>query len=168
MMKLKEMARYVTAWSVLGAIAVLVVLLAILGLVLRNMAPGSSSSPEPTAVVNIIPAPTATQFIVITATSVLPTPTVKSEFSTPQSNDQIKVGDYVQITGTGGVGLRIRSGPGIQNPPLFLGMDAEAFQVVDGPKEVDGIVWWNLVAPYDQNRKGWAASNYLTVLAKKP
>lgn len=168
MMKLKEMARYVTAWSVLGAIVILVVLLAIWGLVLRNTAPASKPLPEPTAVVNVIPAPTATRFVVATATVALPTSTVKAEFSTPQSNEQIKVGDFVQITGTGGVGLRIRSGPGIQNPPLFLGMDAEAFQVVDGPKEVDGIVWWSLVAPYDQNRKGWAASNYLTVIAKKP
>jgi hypothetical protein len=167
-MKQKRLSRFVTIWSVLGSIAILALLLAIWGLVLRNLAQVQAAPVEPTPIFNLIPAPTST--LPVTAT-IPPTPTVKPDpnaISTPSANDQIKIGDYVQISGTGGDGLRVRSDAGIQNPPLFLGMEAEVFQVKDGPKNADGFIWWSLVAPYDENRKGWAASNYLTVIAKKP
>jgi hypothetical protein len=116
-------------------------------------------------VVLVIAPPTSTPLALPTTQ---PTPTLKAELNTPAPNAQIKVGDFVQIAGTGGDGLRVRSGAGVQNPPLFLGMESEVFQVNEGPKEADGITWWYLVAPYDENRKGWAASNYLTVIAKRP
>jgi uncharacterized protein YraI len=71
----------------------------------------------------------------------------------------------VQISGTEGSGLRLRSGPGTGNPPRFLGMDSEVFSVKDGPKFADGFTWWFLEADYDATRSGWAASQYLTVVA---
>jgi hypothetical protein len=77
---------------------------------------------------------------------------------------EIAVGAYVQITGTQGDGLRLRSGPGLATTQLFLGGDAEVFQVRDGPKEADGYIWWYLVAPYDESRAGWAAANFLSVV----
>jgi hypothetical protein len=46
-------------------------------------------------------------------------------------------------------------------------MDAEVFEVKEGPKEADGFTWWYLVAPYDTNRSGWAASKFLTVVPKQ-
>jgi len=168
-MKSNGVLRFVTIGSVLGAIAVLALLLMVWGLVLRSLAqPAQTAQPEPTAIIQVILASTATPLVVTAAATLPPTPTVKAEFSTPVANAQMKTGDYVQISGTGGDGLRVRSGPGTQNPPLFLGMEAEVFQVIDGPKEADGFLWWNLAAPYDENRKGWAASNYLSVIAKKP
>jgi hypothetical protein len=36
--------------------------------------------------------------------------------------------------------------------------------VEDGPKDVDGFTWWYLVGPYDASRRGWAVSNYLSVV----
>jgi hypothetical protein len=167
-MKQNGLLRYITPWSVLAMIAVLALLLAVWGLTLRSLSAATAPRVEPTVIINVIPAPTSTQPSLAT---LAPTPTPKVEpgsLSTPSANEQIKIGDYVQIAGTGGDGLRIRSGPGTQNPPLFLGMEAEVFQVVDGPKTADNFIWWNLAAPYDENRKGWAASNYLTVIAKKP
>ncbi|MCJ7624469.1 MAG: hypothetical protein MUO76_13275 [Anaerolineaceae bacterium] len=77
---------------------------------------------------------------------------------------EIAIDIFVQISGTDGAGLRLRSGPGLENPPEFLGMDAEVFKVRDGPIESDGFTWWFLVAPYDENRNGWAASDYLEVV----
>jgi hypothetical protein len=77
---------------------------------------------------------------------------------------QFNIGSYVQINRTGGLGLRIRSGPGTSSPQLFLGMDAEVFEITEGPIDADGFTWWNLVAPYDKNRSGWAASDYLDVI----
>jgi hypothetical protein len=168
-MKRNGILRFVTVGTVLGTVAVLAVLLAIWGLALRSLAPAQVVPTNPTAVVNIIFAPTPTALVLITPDPTA-TPTVppSGSLSTPGSNAQIKVGDYVQISGTGGDGLRVRSGAGTGNAPLFLGMESEVFQVIGGPQNADGITWWNLAAPYDDTRKGWAASNYLTVVAKKP
>ena len=47
---------------------------------------------------------------------------------------------------------------------VFLGYDSEVFLVKDGPQTVDGYVWWYLVAPYDDTRTGWAASDFLTYI----
>jgi hypothetical protein len=73
----------------------------------------------------------------------------------------IGVGGYVQITGTDGEGLRLRADPGLNGTSIFLGYDEEVFEVRDGPQEVDGYVWWYLVAPYDETRAGWAAADFL-------
>lgn len=112
--------------------------------------------PAAPAVLTIIPAPTLT----LTPIKALETPTPTA----PVSVDGISIGSYVQISGTEGQGLRLRSGPGTSNPPRFLGMDAEVFQVKDGPKESDGFTWWYLEAPYDPGRSGWAVSSFLAVV----
>lgn len=106
----------------------------------------------------LIPPPTLT-----------PVPTLNvnaTQTPTPETAivNGIGVGVYVQITGTGGEGLRLRSAPGTSSSPLFLGLDTEIFQVKDGPRMSDNIVWWYLVAPYDDTRAGWAAAQYLIVI----
>jgi hypothetical protein len=80
--------------------------------------------------------------------------------------DGISIGSYVQISGTDGAGLRIRSLPGTDNEMHFIAMDEEVFEVDDGPVEKDGYTWWHLVASYDENRNGWAASSFLKFVAK--
>ena len=76
----------------------------------------------------------------------------------------IATGAYVQITGTGGDGLRLRTEPGLNADVRILGAEAEVFLVQDGPRQVDGYTWWYLVGPYDSTRRGWAVSNYLAVV----
>jgi hypothetical protein len=71
---------------------------------------------------------------------------------------------YVQISGTGGDGLRLRVEPGLKSEVRILGAEDEVFEVKDGPREADGFTWWYLVGPYDQTRRGWAVSNYLQVV----
>ena len=70
----------------------------------------------------------------------------------------------MQISGTGGDGLRLRTEPGLESEVRMLGLEAEVFQVKDGPREVDGYNWWYLVAPVDTTRRGWAVANYLAVV----
>ena len=111
-----------------------------------------------TAVVTIFPYRTNTP---TSDFSSLLTPTITGEGNFPQD---IAIGGYVQISGTEGVGLHIRSGPGTDYESKFVGMDSEVFKVEDGPREADGFTWWFLVAPYDTNRSGWAVANYLTVI----
>jgi|WetSurMetagenome_2_1015567.scaffolds.fasta_scaffold219449_2 hypothetical protein len=148
---------YWTRWTTIGAIGIFAFLcLSFIGLVYA-LQPRHIALAEPTAILLVIPAPTATS----TPISALPTPTATG---VPESENGISKGMFVQITGTSGEGLRIRSGAGTDNPPKFLGMDAEVFKVMDGPKHADGMTWWFLVAPYDDSRSGWAAATYLSVV----
>jgi len=106
--------------------------------------------------VTVIAAPTVTS-------SAPPTPTT-DPFAPPTTQAGIAVGSYVQITGTEGQGLRIRAEPGLDGEFQFLAYDSEVFTIQDGPREVDGYVWWRLVAPYDETRVGWAAADFLTYI----
>jgi hypothetical protein len=147
---------------VLGAIGVGLLLLGVMYILLKQNRSPQSPVGAVTAVLTIIPASTntsevpeigSTEEITPTAT-VLPTPLPGS----------IVLGAYVQITGTGGDGLRLRSGPGLDHQALFLGVDAEVYQVEGGPEDADGYTWWQLVAPLDTSRSGWAVSDYLEVV----
>ena len=70
----------------------------------------------------------------------------------------------MQVIGTGGDGLRLRTGPGLDYDQRFLGLEEEIFQVIAGPQQADGYTWWHLESPHDENRHGWAVSEYLDVV----
>ena len=135
-------------------------LCAVVAAIINGFKPASSVAAAPTAILTIIPAPSAT-----------PSPAPEeaaSATATPKGGvgpDGIAQGMYVQISGTGGDGLKMRSAPGVKSDTIFLGMEAEVYLVKDGPKLSDGYTWWYLEAPYDSTRAGWAASKYLTIVA---
>jgi len=144
-------------WVILGALG-----FAGLLILITAVAIGLTSAPQPSDVgfvpadVTMIPAPTGTS-------GAPPTPTI-DPFASPTSPAGIAIGNYVQITGTEGQGLRIRREPGLGGEFQFLAYDSEVFVVQDGPREVDGYVWWYLTAPYDETRVGWAAADFLTYI----
>ena len=144
-------------WVILGALG-----LAGFLILITAIAIGLTSAPQPSDVgfvpadVTMIPAPTGTS-------GAPPTPTI-DPFASPTSPAGIAIGNYVQITGTEGQGLRIRKEPGLGGEFQFLAYDSEVFVVQDGPREVDGYVWWYLTAPYDETRVGWAAADFLTYI----
>jgi hypothetical protein len=138
-------------WMWMGAIGIALLLAIYLWIVLMVVAP-KESKVNPTAQMSVLVAPTAT-------------PTSIATTLQPGDASGISVGTYVQIKGTEGSGLRIRSAPGMNSTLNFLGMDSEVFRVKDGPKEVDGHTWWLLEAPYDEKRNGWAASDFLSIVA---
>lgn len=76
----------------------------------------------------------------------------------------IKLGDYVKVVGTGGDGLRLRVGPGLQETPDYLALESEVLIAQSGPTIADGFTWWFLVDPADGTRNGWAVENYLEVV----
>ena len=144
-------------WVILGAITVAGLLLLITIISIGwTKPPQSSDVGFAPADVTVIPASTSTS-------SAPPTPTV-DPFAPTAVPTGIAPGNYVQITGTNGEGLRIRSQPGLTGEPVFLGYDSEVFIIQDGPREADGYVWWYLVAPYDETRAGWAAADFLTYI----
>jgi hypothetical protein len=146
----------INGWVILVSILIAGGLTLLVALALFLSPPPAPAAAGLDTALTVIPAPTFTPTPTRVLETLTPTP--------PQSIDGISIGSYVQISGTEGSGLRLRSGPGTSNPPRFLGMESEMFQVVDGPKESDGFIWWFLEAPYDPGRSGWAAASFLTVV----
>ena len=122
--------------------------------------PQTKQAIEAEALITIIPASTSTPMVGLT---IVPTPTL-DENQSSDSNYKFSVGEYVQITGTSGDGLSLRSGPSRSFSVNFVGLDSEVFKIVDGPVEADGYVWWYMEAPYDKNRNGWSVDEYLQIV----
>jgi hypothetical protein len=159
----RTVGRYLNIWIILGAVFIALCLLcAVLSLVWFAR-PSQPQTTPATAVFYVIPYHTPTP-IPATAT---PAPTgAVSDGELPPSPPpgDLAEGAYVQVAGTGGDGLRMRSQAGLEGEVKFLGLESEVFQIADGPELVDGYTWWLLVAPYDPNIRGWAVSNYLQVV----
>ncbi|HWQ03927.1 MAG TPA: hypothetical protein VN452_01080 [Longilinea sp.] len=147
------------------SVGLAVLMLAVIFVILWSSLPGQGTSQVPTLVITIIAAPTRTPTPPAIIQSL--TPTVTPTLNLSPADGSIQVGNYVQITGTGGDGLRLRKGPGTDFDPIFLGREAEVFLVKEGPIDGSGYTWFYLEAPYDTNRSGWAASNYLLVVASQ-
>ena len=128
--------------------------------IILMLIPTEKETNIPVAEVTFIEAPTSTPIILATWTSTPPPPVVKEN----GNNSGFQIGNYVQISGTEGEGLRIRSGPGRDNSVFFIGMDLELFKIIDGPVENDGYIWWHLEAPYDTTRNGWSVQDYLSIV----
>ena len=121
--------------------------------------PGPQASSPGTAVLAVIPAPTATP---IPPTPAPPTPSPTAQVvNVPPAPGNVSLGAMVQIFGTGGDGLRLRAEPGLGSEIRFLALEGEIFEVKDGPREQGGFTWWYLVAPFDEQVRGWAVVNYL-------
>ncbi len=127
--------------------------------------PMPTAALAPTAAVTVFAQPTWTPTPLPTPTTAL-TPTPIPPLA--PGPGEIAVGRFVQVSGTGGDGLRLRTAPGLDAPVRFLARESEVFQVVDGPQIADDYTWWHLVAPYDPQREGWAVANYLSVLPETP
>jgi hypothetical protein len=125
----------------------------------RNEQPVVAAS---TAALYVIAAPSATPLVPLASATFTPEPTTPNSGIIP--GGELVVGAYVQITGTGGDGLRLRADPGLEGTVRFLAIDGEVFQVMDGPRQADGYSWWLLQAPYDPNVAGWAVDNFFVVV----
>ncbi len=115
-----------------------------------------------TAIVKIISAPTQTMpGIVFTPTPTLAPTAVQS---TPTPSGDIAAGMYVQVSGTGGDGLRLHNEANVASKVNYVAIDAEVFIVTAGPVEADGYIWWELQDPVTKSAIGWGVANYLSVV----
>ena len=158
---LEKLRPYATPSVLLASLALGILLTSAMAAFLFFSLPASASE-DIVAAFTWIPGPTDTPQP--PTSTPLPTSTITPEF-TPLASGELGTGSYVQIVGTEGTGLNIRSAPGLSTTIQFLAYDAEVFVVQDGPREADGITWWYLVTPVDQTRAGWAAADYLEVVA---
>lgn len=143
------------AWATVGLATGLCVIWSAIFLISR---PSSSAGSQSAALITVIPAPTQTQTPTIT-------PTVDP--ATIIETGGLAVGGVAQITGTDGVGLRLRENAGTAARVKFIAMDSEVFKITEGPVEQDGYVWWYIVSPYDESRSGWAASSFLSAIVRQ-
>ncbi|HUI87384.1 MAG TPA: hypothetical protein VLX61_01540 [Anaerolineales bacterium] len=146
-------------WTILGSLGCAGFLLAATWIGIEWSHPRAASTEGFVAAeLTVIPLPSPTP--------VIPTPTINAGLAAALTAqpDQIGLNTYVQISGTGTDGLRIRSAPGLNSDTVFRGDESETFLVKDGPQQADGYTWWYVVAPYDPSRAGWAAANYLAVV----
>lgn len=119
-----------------------------------------------TAILKIIDAPTQTPigFVLTPTPTSTPSPSASQAAPTPPTNSAIVVGNYVQVSGTGGDGLRIHDNPGVASEVNYVAIEAELFLVKAGPVDADGYTWWELEDPYNNNAVGWGVANYLVVV----
>lgn len=154
----------ISLWIIPAGLVIGLLLFGGLFAAMRILRPGEELAQAPTPELTVIFAPTSTP-VLPTAAAVTPSATT---VGSGEIIGGIGVGIFVQISGTEGNGLRLRKDPGTKADILFLGYESEVFKVTNGPADMDGYTWWHLTAPYDENRNGWAASNYLTVIEVKP
>lgn len=106
-----------------------------------------------------IPAPTATPS--------LPAPSPSAVATTPVPSGgvaDVSIGDLVEVFGTEGDGVRLRSAPSLDAVILGVASESEVFEVREGPVEDSDYTWWNLVNPYNPDRSGWAVATFLRPL----
>ncbi len=147
---------------VLGAIVFGVGVFAVLVWALWSAKTNNAAQVPATAVLKIIEAPTQTP----PGIRITPTPTLAptAAHATPVASGNIAVGDYVQVSGTGGDGLRLHNNAGVSTKVNYVAIESEVFIVQGGPIDADGYTWWELEDPYNNNAVGWGVANYLVVV----
>jgi len=152
--------RRVDILIIAGTLVVCIVGVIYLLLLFTGLGYKEASAMTPQARITIIPAanvPTIdTNFLIVSPT---PTP-----ISSETNSGQFTIESYVQITGTGGNGLRLRASPGTEADVNFIAAELEVLKVIGGPVQMGDYIWWQLIAPYDEGRQGWAASDFLSVI----
>jgi hypothetical protein len=153
---------FLDPWIIFGALGFgLALLIATVLLLNWTRSPQTANDPE-NAEITVIDLPTATP----TVPTATPTEVVTPEATglpLPPPGD-MSIDAFVEVAGTGGDGLRLRVGPGLDRDVRLIGLEAEVFLVQDGPEQVDGFAWWYLEGPFDESRRGWAVANYLRVV----
>ncbi len=159
-MTLKKNKELFSKKALVGAVIVSMLLLFYYVLLLNGLTYSTRLATTPKANLTVI------------AAGSIPTPDLSLLTMTPTATipssevvDGISSQKFVKIQGTGGAGLRIRSEPGTNTEVMFLANESEVFLVIGGPETVDGLLWWKLATPYDENRQGWAAADYLVAIA---
>lgn len=152
------LARIGCLWPVVGlafGLTAAVALIGVGGFALRPRLATGAASP----IVVRLPAPTGTP-----TASPTPAPAPTETPSTDRSEGTFRVGDLVEVFGTGGDGVRLRGNPSLEGTVNGLGQDGQVYQVIAGPSEGEGYTWWQIVWLDDPARQGWAVGTFLRLL----
>ena len=97
--------------------------------------------------------------ITITPSPIVPAAVARPTILPTATPAGLYVGGTAIVTGTESV-LRLRSDPGLQTTTLKTVLDRIRLTILEGPREVDGLIWWRVHDPAD-GAEGWAAQDYL-------
>ena len=86
---------------------------------------------------------------------------------TPTPSPRLTPGALVRVSGTEGLGLRVRSEARISAPMLYKAREGDTFRVADGPVFQDEIDWWRVCSLRD-GACGWTAGEFLAVVQERP
>ena len=145
----------------LWPLAVILLLIAVVFISLRNP---FTPSTQPTVEIT----PTVTPALPTVAPFPTATPTPRPT-PTPSVPTEISVGGYVKVIGAEAEQLSFRTGPGLNYARLKLVDDGTILKVLAGddedvPVEADGLTWWRLEDPSEEDadlKVGWAADPWL-------
>jgi hypothetical protein len=112
-------------------------------------APAVPDTARPTAIV-----------VTVTPSPVVPTATPPPAPPPSPTPEGLYLGGQAQVFGTDGDSLRLRSDPGLQTTTLKTVPEGARLEILDGPRDVDGLTWWRLRDLAD-GAEGWAAQLYL-------
>lgn len=102
-----------------------------------------------------MPSPTSSQPTPTSIPTLTPVPT--RDLASPP--DEVAVGYYAAVTGTGEAGLTIRGGPSTGNVRVMRVAEGSLLLIIGGPEEGADYVWWQ-VRTLD-GTEGWAAGDFL-------
>ena len=102
-----------------------------------------------------VPSPTVLQPTPTSIPTVTPQPT--RDLSSPP--DEIALGYYAAVSGTGDAGLTVRGGPSTDNVRVLRAEEGTLMLVIGGPEEGGDFMWWQ-VRLLD-GTEGWVAGRYL-------
>ena len=77
---------------------------------------------------------------------------------TSQKQKSIQIGSTVMVVNTDGIGLRLRSSPGLKYPEITNLPDGTRMKVIGGPVQANGYTWWKV---QDNPGTGWCVGNWL-------
>jgi hypothetical protein len=159
-------SHFINIKVVIGAVIFGLGIFAILVAILWSAKAKTNAQSPATAILKVIDAPTQTPYGLLPTSTLTPTivPMSSQEAPTPSGSGLIAIGNYVQVSGTQGEGLRLHNNAGVSSKVNYVALEAEFFLVKDGPIDADGYIWWELEDPYTNNAVGWGVSNYLAVV----
>lgn len=121
----------------------------------------NTDRPTPTAMLIVLANPSSTSDPTLTPTPRQTLSPTATETSPVQQNPELDIGVLVEVFGTDGDGLRIRTQPSLDSEIRFIGLDHEVFRVIAGPERSNEYRWWQLENPFDQSKTGWAVDLFL-------
>ncbi|MBN1886623.1 MAG: hypothetical protein JW850_01480 [Thermoflexales bacterium] len=143
-------------WSTLSLVLLvaLVTALAWIGLTLSQRPPAPAELPTPI-------------FIIVTSLpggASAPGQSQPETEATQPAPGQARPGDVVQVSDTGGLGVRLRAGPGVLYETLKIVPEGSRLELVGEARQADDHVW-RLVRDPTDGVQGWMVVDYLQVIA---
>lgn len=106
------------------------------------------------------PIPTATIPVNPPTPTVAPTATTAATPDRSVAPDEITVGYYATVVGTGGVGVTVRNGPNTSNLPVVVASEGSYLLVMEGPTPGGNYQWWRI--RLGDGTEGWVAGDFLS------